>query len=124
MIDKLKKYINKQRQKFKQETEIANGINNLPIDLKTKVDSYTGSNIGKCFTFDEFFSIFSLTTFVWVANYRDICDIEFYHDDEGYAVVLDGKDIKEVFTSSNSVDLLKKIEIDGKPLESIWNELC
>ena len=122
-----RKYFKKFKEKLKEETDIANGINLLPADLKDKLDNYSefnsGRKLGQSFTFDEFLTIFSLSTLVFNASYRDEYNIEFYHDDAEYTVIVCGKAYESVSTSDNPNELLNNIAIDGHSLKSVWDEL-
>ena len=122
-----KTYLKNFKEKLKKETEIANGINLLPADLKDKLDDYSefnsGRKLGQSFTFDEFLTIFSLATLVFNATYHDKYNIEFYHEDAEYTVIVCGKTYESVSSSDNANELLNSIVIDGHSLKSVWNEL-
>ena len=122
-----KTYLKNFKEKLKKETEIANGINLLPADLKDKLDDYSefnrGRKLGQSFTFDEFLMIFSLATLVFNTSYQDKYNIEFYHEAAEYTVIVCGKTYESVSSSDNANELLNSIVIDGHSLKSVWNEL-
>lgn len=121
-----RKYLKRFKEKWKKEVDIANCVNLLPADLKNKLDDYSefnsGRKLGQSFTFDEFLTVFSLTTLIFNASYRDKYNIEFYHEDK-YTVIVYGKTYESISTSDNANDLFNNIVIDGYLLKSVWGEL-
>lgn len=122
----LLKFNEKWKQKKQDKLDKLNGVNKLESSLKTKFKTYSLSNsyiLSEVFDWEEFCTVFSIVTAVFDATYKDDIQIEFYHDDKGYSIVITGKGLDEVHQSNKGEKLLNETFVDGKLLKSIWAEL-